>query len=352
MSEHYGDPVAEQRALAAGRAVVDLADNGVVTITGPDRLSWLDSLTSQALKGLQPGESTESLLLDINGRIEHTMRVVDDGETLWLLVDAGFAPSLAEFLHKMRFMLRVVVTDVSADYRTLGTFGAPEVSPIVTWIDPWAEVARGGHQYAEGAHPSAEWTYREILVPRSFDVSTLPAAGTWALDALRIAAWRPSRAAEVDERSIPHELDWLRSAVHLNKGCYRGQETVAKVHNLGHPPRRLVLLHLDGSESLLPPVGSEVVLATAAPDPEPSEGPAHKVVGHITSSARHHELGPIALAVIKRTVDPAAVLTVLTDEGSIAAAQEVIVPPSAGAAADVPRIPRLGAVRRTPRESA
>jgi folate-binding protein YgfZ len=154
-----------------------------------------------------------------------------------------------------------------------------------------------------------------------------------ALEALRIAAWRPRFATEVDDKTIPHELDWLRSAVHLHKGCYRGQETVAKVHNLGHPPRRLVMLHLDGSESVLPQPGDPVAVDD-------------KVVGHITSAARHHELGPIALAVVKRNTDPDAVLTVTSDGTAIAASQEVIVPPDAGAVANVPRLPRLGQVRR------
>ncbi|MBH0029324.1 hypothetical protein I6F53_20505, partial [Pseudoalteromonas sp. SWN29] len=163
--------------------------------------------------------------------------------------------------------------------------------------------------------------------------SGFAAAGSLAVDALRIAAWRPGYSSEVDDRTIPHELDWMRSAVHLNKGCYRGQETVAKVHNLGHPPRRLVMLHLDGSEGALPEAGAEVKLG-------------EKTVGSVTASARHFELGPIALAVIKRGVNAAETLAVASDIGEIAAAQEVIVPTDAGAEANVPRLPRLGAVTR------
>jgi folate-binding protein YgfZ len=161
-------------------------------------------------------------------------------------------------------------------------------------------------------------------------------AGTLAFDALRIAAWRPRFATEVDEKTIPHELDWLRTAVHLSKGCYRGQETVAKVHNLGHPPRRLVMLHLDGSEGVHPERGAIVRL----------DG---KEVGTVTSSALHYELGPIALAVVKRSTDPAATLIVDADGTPVTAAQEVVVPPEAGAEAHVPRLPRLGAVTRQSR---
>ena len=345
--QHYGDPIGEQRPLASGAAIVDLSDRDVVTITGPDRLSWLDSLTTQAIAGLAPGASAETMLLDPTGRIEFVARVLDDGVTTWLLMDAGTGAGFAAFLERMRFMLRVEVADRSADFATIGGFGeapaataAPEGVPLV-WNDPWGAVQPGGFQYAGAPHPSEGWSYREALVERARlgELDALPAAGTLALEALRIAAWRPRAATELDERSIPHELDWLRSAVHLAKGCYRGQETVAKVHNLGHPPRRLVLLHLDGSDAVLPEAGAEVRLG------RPDDGGA--VVGRVTSAARHHELGPIALAVVKRSADPASELTVDADGVLVPAAQQLIVPPTAGATADVPRLPRLGA-RRPP----
>jgi folate-binding Fe-S cluster repair protein YgfZ len=100
----------------------------------------------------------------------------------------------------------------------------------------------------------------------------------------------------------------------MDKGCYRGQETVARVHNLGRPPRRLTLLHLDGSENRLPVPGGAVSV------------PGGKQVGFVGSSARHHELGPIALALLKRNVDVAAPLEV---EG-LPVAQEVVVDPEVG----------------------
>jgi folate-binding protein YgfZ len=337
--EHYGNLLGEQQRLAAGDAVVDLSDRAVLAVSGEDRLTWLDSLTSQSIATLAPGDSAETLLLDPTGRLEYDIRLLDDGVTAWLLLEAAEAAGLAAWLRRMIFMLRVDVADVSADYATVGTLGSPPVAaaapngvPLI-WRDPWVAVQRGGHQYSLATeHPSASWTYSEILVARSdlASAAALPAAGTLALEALRIAAWRPRLATEADDRTIPHELDWLRSAVHLTKGCYRGQETVAKVHNLGHPPRRLVLLHLDGSEGVLPSHGDRVFAGDAE-------------VGQVTSAARHYELGPIALAVIKRSTDTAIDLTVLSDDIRIAAAQEVIVPPSAGAEADIPRLPRLRA---------
>jgi folate-binding protein YgfZ len=352
---HLGSLVAEQRALAAGTAIVDLSHRAVLSVAGEDRLTWLDSITSQSLRGLAPGDSAETLFLDQNGRLEHAVGVLDDGATTWLLLGAGDADALLAYLQRMRFMLRVEPADRTAELAVIGTLGEPDLPvaapdgiPLV-WRDPWARVVPGGHQYASASpHPAEGWTWSERLVPRSelpglaarAAAGELPVAGVLAAEALRIAAWRPRFATEVDDRTIPHELDWLRSAVHLSKGCYRGQETVAKVHNLGRPPRRLVLLQLDGSDAVLPGAGSEVRL------PADAEGALGEVVGSVTSSALHHELGPIALAVVRRNVDPAAQLEVVADDVRVQAAQDVIVPTDAGRSADVPRLPRLGAVRR------
>ena len=367
VAAHYGNPMIEQRRLLAGEAIVDLSHRGVLSVSGPDRLSWLNSIASQELRGLVPGESTEMLLLDQTGRLEYAIQVLDDGVETWLMVEAAELPGLHAWLDKMRFTLRVQVVDHTLSYATMGTMAAdptavslepaaPNGVPLV-WRDPWVGVSTGGYQYSEAPlHPGASWHWTEALVPRASlstlrdalrsagptGIGTVMAAGLLAFEALRIAAWRPRRATEVDERSIPHELDWLRTAVHLNKGCYRGQETVAKVHNLGHPPRRLVLLHLDGSESVLPVHGDEVQADRQLPGGEPER----RFVGTITSSAIHYELGPIALAVIKRTVPATVTLYVQSQGIEVSASQEVIVPQSAGSVAEIPRLPRLGI--RTP----
>jgi folate-binding protein YgfZ len=341
---HVGNPVAEQRELAAGRAVAVLGDRRVLTVTGEDRLTWLDSLTSQAVARLAPGESTELLVLDPQGRIEHAAAVVDDGATAWLLVDTADAAPLLTFLTRMRFRLRVEVRDASEEHAVIGGTAAAVDGVIArlparerpVWVDPWPYVSAGGWAYAAvDPHPGTERDWAEAVVDRA-DEAQLAAsaaegdvriAGALAADALRIAAWRPRRA-DVDERALPHELDWLRTAVHLSKGCYRGQETVAKVHNLGHPPRRLIALHLDGSDSVLPLAGADV-------------RSGDDVVGAVTSVALHFEDGPIALALVRRSLPVDAALTVVTSDGPIAAAQEVIVPPDAGATANIPRITRL-----------
>lgn len=324
VAAHYGEPLREQRALAAGTAVVDLSHRGVVTVTGPDRLSWLNTLSSQQVAGLQPGESSELLLLSVQGRIDFDARVVDDGGTTWLIVETAEAAPLAEYLNRMKFMLRVEIADVSADWAVLGSTRAlPEWSSHLAWQDPWPHVSPGGYSYAtvtEENHPGRERPWFEYLVPAAGledAVAGRALAGVLAAEALRIAAWRPRIGAETDDKTIPHELDLLRTAVHLAKGCYKGQETIARVHNLGHPPRRLVFLQLDGSQHTLPAAGSPVMAG-------------ERKVGTVTSVAQHYEMGPVALAVIKRSVAPVEILTVLDGDEPYPAAQELIVAPHAG----------------------
>ncbi|ROR66178.1 YgfZ/GcvT domain-containing protein [Agrococcus jenensis] len=324
---HVGNPVAEQRRLR--RDALVLLPRDVLRLTGPDRLPWLDSITSQAVDRLPAGASAETLVLSPEGRIEHALRLRETGDALWIVVDAGAGDALEAWLTRMRFYKEVGIERPEAV--VVGAAGEP--AGELAWLDGWPEVAPGGVRYGE---PTGEpWRWSEaILTPAEADALD-PArfVGTLAADALRIAAGRPA-LAEVDERTIPHELDWLTTAVHLSKGCYRGQETVAKVHNLGAPPRRVVLLHLDGSQNA-PVAPGDVVL----------RGDAE--VGAVTSSAMHDELGPIALAVVKRGTPTDEDLAVRSAEGiAVAAGQQVLVPPTAGHAHRPPRLPRLGAVQR------
>ncbi len=314
---HYGDPGREQRYLTEGLGVVDLSHRGVITVTGPDRLTWLHSLTTQHLSALAPNESTEAMILSPNGHIEHVMHVVDDATTTWLSVEPGTVAPLLAWLERMRFLLRVEPRDVSAEWAVLGEArSTPSAAgEDLAWVDSWPHAGAVTAVYGldSTAHVGRDWAWREVVVPRAelaARIGDRPLVGTWASEALRVAAARPRHLFETDHRTIPHEIDWLRTAVHLEKGCYRGQETVARVHNLGRPPRRLALLHLDGSGHTLPARGDAVQLDDRT------------VVGQLTSVARHAELGPIALAVVKRKIDEERGLGVLSAGGLVAAAQE------------------------------
>ena len=122
---------------------------------------------------------------------------------------------------------------------------------------------------------------------------------------LRIAAGVPPVGVDTDPKTLPHELGMIGPAVHLAKGCYRGQETVARLHNMGRPPRRLILAHFDGA---LPDPGAQIVRG-------------ERVVGRVGSVAHHYELGPIGLALVKRSIP----LDEQLSAGGIALSQEQIV---------------------------
>ena len=283
---HFGEPVKEQRALEAGTAWADLGHLNVIAVSGADRLKWLHDLTTQFLNDLGVGIWMDAMILDPQGRIEYQFNLVDDGSTTWLVLDPGYSEALITYLTKMKFMLRVDVRDASDEYAVLHAPGA------TTQIGgPFALVAR-----AEVADISAGFNLVATQI------------GTWALDAQRVAAGRPRIGFETDHKSIPNEIGVLNKAVHMNKGCYRGQETVAKVFNLGNPPRRLVMLHLDGSDVAFPTRGTKVE----------NDG---VVVGFIGTVARHYELGTIALAIVKRNTPIEATLSI----DGVPASQEVIV---------------------------
>ncbi|MEU8616272.1 glycine cleavage T C-terminal barrel domain-containing protein [Streptomyces sp. NPDC048623] len=301
VAAHYGDLFREQRTLADGTGFVDLSHRGVITVTGSDRLSWLHLLLTQHVSELPAGQATDALILSANGHIEHALYLVDDGETVWAHVEPGTQDALLAYLESMKFYYRVEVADRTDDFAVVhlpaGSIAAAPEGVVVR------ETAHG----------------RDLFLPRgdleAFAGTHGPAAGILAYEALRIEAHRPRLGFETDHRTIPHEIGLIGSAVHLQKGCYRGQETVARVQNLGKPPRRLVFLHLDGSEVLLPGHGTPVRLK--------ADGEEGRQLGFVTSSARHHELGPIALALVKRNVPVDAELIA----GTTAAAQETVVEP-------------------------
>ncbi|MGG2465925.1 YgfZ/GcvT domain-containing protein [Streptomyces sp. RGM 3693] len=301
VAAHYGDLFREQRALANGSGFVDLSHRGVVSVSGAERLSWLHLLLTQHVSELPPGRATEALILSAHGHVEHAVYLVDDGETTWMHTEPGKQEALIAYLESMKFFYRVEVADRTGDFAVVHLpAGSITEAPEGTVV---RETPHG----------------RDLFLPRaelmSFATAHGPAIGVLALEALRVEAHRPRLGLETDHRTIPHEVGWIGGAVHLQKGCYRGQETVARVQNLGKPPRRLVFLHLDGSEVHLPPHGTPVRLA--------ADGEEGRQLGFITTSARHHELGPIALALVKRNVPTDAPLIA----GGTAAAQEVVVEP-------------------------
>jgi folate-binding protein YgfZ len=316
VAAHYGDPMREQRLLASEVGLVDRRNRGVISVAGPDRLSWLHSLTTQQLADLAPMTGTELLLLSPIGHVEHHAIALDDGETTWLDVEPGTSDALLDFLNRMRFLLRV--EPAKRDWALFSLIGPgcddasarigvrrldqPTVAPV-----PEAKFATGAagkgatSRYdtvalADGGYARRMGYGIDLLLPPEAVEATIehlgvPMAGVWAFEALRVASRRPRLGRDTDHRTLAAEVGWTSTAVHLEKGCYRGQETVARVHHLGRPPRRLVLLHLDGvTTDELPASGTPVTTVDG------------KQVGFVGTAARHYELGQIALAVVKKNV--------------------------------------------------
>jgi tRNA-modifying protein YgfZ len=317
VAAHYGDPMLEQRAMTEGQVLVDRSNRGVVRITGQDRLTWLHSLTSQHLERLAPGTTAEALILSPQGHLEHHLTLTDDGTATWAHVEPHTAPALVAYLDSMRFMMRVEVEDLSGDL-VVQTLAGPVPAEGGSASRTDLSDSQAASLLEEGvavAVMQGPFGIDVIVKPEAMGKLGTVVAGMWAFEAVRIAGRVPRPGLDTDHKTLPHEVGLIETAVHLNKGCYRGQETVARIHNIGHPPRRLVFLHLDGSVDRLPAHGSAVTLADGTQ------------VGFVGSAARHFELGPIGLALIKRTVGVDAPL--LAD--GVDAAQEVIVSPDAGA---------------------
>lgn len=312
-TEHFGNPLLEQRKLLEKAAYVQRSDQAVLQITGEDTLSWLHSLTSQNILNLKPGESTESLLLTPNGHVEQQLKLVVTADGVLIAVQNEKLQSLIDWLTKMKFRSKVDLSK-REDLMVFGAFAdLTALGPV--WVDPWSLDPPASVSY----NPERkEFFWSELFAAVAPE---LERSGLMAYQALRIAAGRPE-ITDIDERSLPHEFDWLASAVHLSKGCYRGQETVSKVHNLGHPPRRLAILNLEQGD-LIAAFGDEVRYQ-------------EKLVGKVVAAGLHFDAGSVALALLNRNT-PYLDLLVTSGESVVGATQEMLVPHDAGKAANLPR---------------
>jgi folate-binding protein YgfZ len=308
---HYGDPMREQRILETAAGVIDRSNRPVLAISGSDRLPWLHSICSQHVSNLADGESTEALVLSPHGHVEQHWQLTERDDTVWLDVEPGMADDALGYLQKMRFLKRVEPSEVSDEWAVIGLVG-PAADAVLVAAGHTPPTTRAIALSAGGFARRTPWGDVDLVVPRARladEITGLVAAGAapaglWAYDAKRVEARRPRLRFETDHRTIPHEVGWIDTAVHLDKGCYRGQETVARVQNLGRPPRRLVLVHLAGESDVLPDVGTSVELAGRS-------------VGFLGTAVQHHELGPVALAVIKRSIPDDAELTVAGSSAAI-----------------------------------
>jgi folate-binding protein YgfZ len=303
---HYGDPLGEQRAAETDAVLVDRSHRSALTLTGGDRQTWLHNISSQHISELPDGASTQNLSLDGQGRVEDHWIQTELGGVTYLDTEPWRGEPLLDYLRKMVFWSDVI--PAVADLAVLSLLGPKLGEPAVldalgldalpAEMTAVPMIGSGFVRRMIGAQ--AGQVELDVLVDRRESVDLqrrltqagLRPAGVWTYEAHRVAAVRPRLGVDTDERTIPHEVGWIGGpglgAVHLDKGCYRGQETVARVHNLGKPPRMLVLLHLDGSADK--PATGDPVLANG------------RAVGRLGTVVEHVDLGPVALALLKRGI--------------------------------------------------
>ena len=190
VAAHYGNPYAEQRALAQSAGQVDRSNRGIVRITGEDRLSWLHSLTTQDIEHLAPGETAQTLVLSPQGHIEHHLTLADDGTALWAHVEPGTAEALLAFLQSMRFLLRVDPADVTGDFAVLTLKGpamaaGPPEGAVVSMADAFGIDVIVARDRLPG-------------VSADLEQSGVRLARLAAYEALRIAAHRPRLGFDTD----------------------------------------------------------------------------------------------------------------------------------------------------------
>jgi len=324
VAAHYGDPMIEQRTLETAVGLVDRSNREVIAVPGEERASWLHTLTTQHLSDLRAGQGSELLVLSPHGHVEQHAFVTEDGTTAWLDTEPGAGAGLLKYLEMMRFFTKVEPRDATAEMAVLSLVGPGAVAAAAKLgVENLAEPRVGvvpGPKFAAGSVPSAPTALYDVRafeyglarrVPLGVDLLVrresveavkqlldVPMAGLWAYEAVRVAHRIPRLGWETDHKTIPAEADFTAPAVHLDKGCYRGQETVARVHHLGRPPRRLALLHLDGIATDQPPAQGTPVELDGRP------------VGFVGTAVRHHELGMVALAILKRNVPDDATLSV------------------------------------------
>ena len=332
---HYGDPLGEQRAAETDSVSIDRSHRAVLTLTGKDRQTWLHSISTQHVSELAEGASTQNLSLDGQGRVEDHWIQTELGGTTYLDTEPWRGDPLLQYLRKMVFWSEV--TPGGADMAVLSLLGPRLADRAVLDAlgldalpaEPIAVPVAGGGFVRRMPGAPAGQVELDLLVPRGESAgwqtrlarAGVRPAGVWAFEAHRVAALRPRLGVDTDERTIPHELGWIggpgEGAVHLDKGCYRGQETVARVQNLGKPPRMLVLLHLDGSVER--PSTGDAVLAGG------------RAVGRLGTVVEHVDLGPVALALVKRglpadtqlTTGPEAAVAAAIDADSVPATEHI-----------------------------
>jgi tRNA-modifying protein YgfZ len=229
-------------ALLIDEPAVHLRDDGVVRVGGQDRAAYLHSLLSQQVEGLRAGDVAEFLHLDARGDALAVGVLVVHAEALLLVVPRAVAAQTAERLDRFRFLMQVEVADLSATWAVASVRGPGPVAVPGARREAMAAAPHGPGLVVRERDGGVD-----LLGPRDWVAGCVADLGLPAADPVdwarwRITAGRPSWGSELSPGRRAQELGLLPTHVHLRKGCYPGQESVAKIYNLGRPRRALAVV--------------------------------------------------------------------------------------------------------------
>ena len=297
----YGDTTAEYLAARSGTGSI-AGQTAIVWVDGPDAVSFLQGIVSQDVESLAPGEVAQSLLLEPRGKLSDVFWLLRDAERVGLLTSASRAEDTRDELARWKIRVKA---DLAVDERPVTEL----------WGREAAQTAAGaGIEVPDG------WSDEDGVLVASVALGALPriviagvtepiggtiAVGSVAATTVRIEAGAPLIGIDIDGSTIPQEAGVVDAAVSFTKGCYLGQELVARIDTRGRVNRSLrgVVLR----DNLIPPVGATVVTA-------------EREVGTITSVGESLELrAPVALGLIRREAEPGTDVTITWDGGSASA---------------------------------
>jgi folate-binding protein YgfZ len=322
--DHFGDPAAEYDAARRAAAVADRSFASKIELGGPDRVRLLHNLCTNDIKGLPPGRGCEAFVTNVQGKILAHVRVFAEAQSLWLDTVPGAAPALLAHFNRYVIMEKVELADRTGEFAQLLVVGpaakrvvaaaaqrdVPELSDL-----EHVAVSLAGHACrlmnndslglpaielrlaAGNARPvwQAVWHAGQPL--------GLRAMGERAYETLRVEAGLPDYGVDIDDSNLPQEVGRDRRDISFTKGCYLGQETVARIDALGHVNRHLVGLAIPGQRAV-PPAGSAI-------------SAADKVAGKVTSAVFSPALDcPIALGYVRRGLEKPGTEVVIDSAGT------------------------------------
>jgi folate-binding protein YgfZ len=307
----YGDVTGEYLALREGAGLV-AGYHDLLLVTGGDAVDFLDGMLSQSIAELEVGTAARSLLLGPQGKLRAILWVLRGPETIGLLCDTGLGEVVAGDLN--RFKLRVDASIEPAGVPVLDIWG-PVAAEVVGRLG--IEAPATARWLGSGARFAAQLPFQRSSLPRfvlaGYDAEEVTAAGatpvgTLAQTAVRIEAGEPVMGVDLDDGTIPQEGGLVDDAVDFDKGCYLGQELVARIDSRGRVNR-----HLRGiviGENVLPPVAAEVHAA-------------ERLLGSLTSVGESLTAGaPVALAMLRREAEPGDQIEIRWSGGSTTARVE------------------------------